>query len=165
MEKRLIMSNLAKLENELTEALQQVRYSGGTDRVNIVLKDWIEREELHYTIELPPVPVTLHPTEEKFPEMTARFQEITAEMYKVFLEKNNDYSKWNILGTGIVGLATRFWDKTSRIMNLVGFNIGTGEYTAPKKNMVEDEDIEKTFLDASNYGIIARIYLEGKWGK
>lgn len=106
-----------------------------------------------------------HPTEEKYPQMTTRFQEITDEMYKVFLEKNNDYSKWNILGTGIVGLATRFWDKTSRVMNLTGFDIGTGEYTAPKKNMVEDENIEKTFLDASNYGIIARIYLEGKWGR
>lgn len=106
-----------------------------------------------------------HITEEKYPEMTARFVEITNEMYKIFLEKNNDYSRWNILGTGIVGLATRFWDKTARIMNLVGFDIGTGEYITPKKNMVEDENIERTFLDASVYGIIARIYLEGKWGK
>lgn len=106
-----------------------------------------------------------HPTEINFPEMCTRFREIQAEMYEEFLKKNNDYSRWNILGTGIVGLATRFWDKTARIMNLVGFNIGTGEYTTPKQNMVEDERIEKTFMDASVYGIIARIYLEGKWGK
>lgn len=106
-----------------------------------------------------------HPTEQNFPEMTKRFIEIQDEMYKTFLDKNNDYSRWNILGTGIVGICTRFWDKTARIMNLCGFNIGTGEYIQPKKNMVEDENIEKTFLDASVYGIIARIYLEGKWGK
>lgn len=106
-----------------------------------------------------------HPTEEKFPEMTTRFREIIEEMYQTFLKKNNDYSRWNILATGIVGITTRFWDKTARIMNLVGFNIGTGEYTGPKENMVTDEKIEQTFLDASVYGIIARIYIEGKWGK
>lgn len=106
-----------------------------------------------------------HPTEQKFPEMTTRFREIQEEMYRVFLDKNNDYSRWNILATGLVGITTRFWDKTARIMNLVGFNIGTGEYSGYKDNMVRDEKIEQTFLDASVYGIIARIFIEGKWGK
>lgn len=124
--------------------------------IKVILNDFEEED-----IKLRP----LHPTEEKYPEQTKRFREILDEMYQTHLIKNADYSKWNVLGVGIVGIGTRFWDKTCRILNLIGFDITTGEYSGPKKNLVEDEKLEDTFRDASVYGIIARIYLEGKWGK
>jgi len=107
----------------------------------------------------------LHITEQKYPLQTQRFREILDEMYQTHLIKNADYSPYNVTATGIVGLMTRFWDKTARLMNLIGFDISTGEYTGMKENAVKDEKIDQTFIDASNYGVIARIYLEGKWGK
>lgn len=109
--------------------------------------------------------VKLHPTEEKYPEQTRRFREILDEMYQTHLDKNADYSSWNINATGIVGLTVRFWDKCARIMNLIGFDIGTGEYTGAKKNLVVDESVIDTFKDAGVYSIIARVWAEGKWGK
>lgn len=145
----------------LAEIMRDIQMHEGIESLRSELSRWSSDNMVAILI-----PRTkLHPTEEKYPEMTARFREIIEEMYQTFLAKNNDYSRWNILATGIVGITTRFWDKTARIMNLVGFNIGTGEYTGPKKNLVEDERIDQTFLDASVYGIIARIYIEGKWGK
>jgi len=107
----------------------------------------------------------LHPTEQKYPEQTRRFRELLEEEYQTHLAKNADYSSWNINATGIVGLVVRFWDKCARIMNLAGFDIGTGQYTGMKKNLVEDETIIDTFRDAGVYAKIARIYSEGKWGK
>lgn len=106
-----------------------------------------------------------HPTEQKYPEQTKRFRELLEEEYQTHLAKNADYSAWNINATGIVGLVVRFWDKCARIMNLAGFDIGTGQYTGMKKNLVEDETIIDTFRDAGVYAKIARIYSEGKWGK
>src|SRR5689334_1575926 len=69
----------------------------------------------------------IHPTEEKYPEQTKRFRELLEEEYQTHLVKNADYSAWNINATGIVGLVVRFWDKCARIMNLAGFDIGTGQ--------------------------------------
>lgn len=106
-----------------------------------------------------------HPTEIMYPEQTKRFKEILDEMYKTHLDKNADYSSWNINGTGLVGLVVRFWDKTARIMSLSGFDIGSGIFSGAKKNLVEDESIIDSFKDAGVYSIIARIYAEGKWGK
>lgn len=107
----------------------------------------------------------LHPTEEKYPLQTKRFREILDEMYQVHLKKNADYSPYNVNSTGIIGIMVRVWDKTARLMNLLGFDIATGNYTGQIDNLVLDEGIEDSFIDLSNYGIIGRIYLEGKWGK
>lgn len=106
-----------------------------------------------------------HPTEQKYPEQTKRFREILDEMYQTHLRKNADYSAWNILGTGTIGLTVRFWDKAARLMNLMGFDIGTGEYIGQKKALVLDESILDTVNDATVYGIIWRIFSEGKWGR
>ena len=55
-------------------------------------------------------------------------------MYQVYLEKNRDYSPMNILATGMVGVATRIWDKTARILSLLGWNLQTGEYLQERKS-------------------------------
>lgn len=107
---------------------------------------------------------TKHITEINYPEQTKRFREILDEMYQVHLEKNADYSPMNILATGIVGIATRIWDKTARVCNLLGFNLQTGEYYSERKS-TNDESIEDNLKDLGVYSIIGRIYREGKWGK
>lgn len=68
---------------------------------------------------------------------------------------------WRV--TGFVGLLTRIWDKTARLMSLGGFDIGTGKYTMEKE--AKNESIEDTLIDLANYAIIALIYRRGKWGK
>jgi len=106
-----------------------------------------------------------HPTEQKYPEQTKRFREILDGMYQTHLEKNADYSPYNILVTGMKGCVTRLWDKSARFFNLVGLNIGTWEWNEEKLNTVKDEPLEQTLIDWANYCIITRILREGKWGK
>lgn len=48
-------------------------------------------------------------------------------------------------------------------MNLMGFDIGTGEFTNPKDP--KNESIDDTLLDLANYAIITMILRKGKWGK
>lgn len=105
-----------------------------------------------------------HPTEQKYPQQVAAFREIIEKMYSTHLDKNSDYSPMNILATGVVGLATRIWDKTARICNLLGFNLQTGEYSEERKSK-KDESIEDNLLDLAVYAIIALIFRMGKWGK
>lgn len=141
---------------DLYKALESERYKRGTDAAEHIFNRWRDSFTL---------PVVLHPTEEKYPLQTQRFREILDEMYQTHLKKNADYSAMNILGTGEVGLTVRFWDKCARLMNLIGFDIQTGKFTGTKKNLVEDESIVDTVMDAAVYAIIFKIYNEGKWGK
>lgn len=106
----------------------------------------------------------LHITEQKYPEQTKRFREILDEMYQVHLDKNSDYSPMNILATGTVGVATRIWDKTARILSLLGWDLQTGQYSIERISP-KDESIEDNLKDLSVYCIIARLLREGKWGK
>lgn len=111
-----------------------------------------------------PESVVLHSTEQKYPEQTQMFKEIINRMYCTHLEKNADYSPMNILSTGIVGICTRIWDKTARILNLMGWNLQTGEFSSERKS-TKDESIEDNLLDLAVYCIIALIFRAGKWGK
>ena len=119
---------------------------------------------LRRAIEAGPSAQGLHPTEEKYPEQCAAFKAITSGMYRVHLDKNADYSPYNINATGEIGVITRIWDKVARLMSLSGFDIGTGEYKKPETAPL-NESIEDTLLDLANYAIIAKIHREGKWGK
>lgn len=104
-----------------------------------------------------------HATEQRFPEQCAEFKSIMENMYNVHLDKNLDYSPMNIVATGIVGVVTRLWDKTARLMNLSGFDIRDGKFTGEKE--AKNESIEDTLLDLANYAVIAAILRRGKWGK
>jgi len=105
----------------------------------------------------------IHPTEKMAPEQCKMFREVIERMYSTHLDKNQDYSKYNILATGFHGVVTRIWDKTARLMSLAGFNIGTGEYTGEKS--AKNESIEDTLIDLANYAVIALILRRNKWGK
>jgi hypothetical protein len=100
---------------------------------------------------------------ERYPEQTAAFEDIIQNMLDTYKMKMEDYSPWNMKGTGELGAITRLWDKTARLMNLMGFDIGTGKFTAYKDP--KNESIDDTLLDLANYAIITMILRKGKWGK
>ena len=105
--------------------------------------------------------------EKEWPEMTAEFKKIQKEQYELFLHKQHDYGPGNIsVGTqlqtpeevhlSLTGLWFRMNDKIQRLKNLLMSGRG---------NAVEGEPMEDAFLDVSNYGIMATVVKNGKWGK
>ena len=105
--------------------------------------------------------------EREWPEMTKEFKKIQQEQYELFLHKQHDYGPGNIsVGTqlqtedeihlSLTGLCFRMNDKIQRLNNLLMSGRG---------NAVEGEPMEDAFLDVSNYGIMATIVKNGKWGK
>ena len=113
----------------------------------------------------------IHPVvdqmEKEWPEMTAEFKRLQKEQYELFCRKQHDYGPGNIsVGTqlqtpdeihlSLTGLWFRMNDKIQRLKTLLMGNRG---------NAVEGEPMEDAYLDVSNYGIMATIVKNGKWGK
>ena len=105
--------------------------------------------------------------ENEWPEMTAEFRRVQREQYELFLHKQHDYGPGNIsVGTqlqtdeeihlSLTGLWFRMNDKIQRLKTLLMSGRG---------NAVEGEPMEDAYLDVSNYGIMATIVKNGKWGK
>ncbi len=104
--------------------------------------------------------------EKEWPEMTQEFKRIQHKQYELFLHKQHDYGPGNIsVGTqlqtaeevklSLTGLWFRMNDKIQRLKTL----LMTGRESAV------DEPLEDAYLDVSNYGIMATIVKNGKWGK
>ena len=105
--------------------------------------------------------------EEEWPEMTEEFKKIQRQQYVLFLHKQHDYGPGNIsVGTqlqtedevhlSLTGLWFRMNDKIQRLKNLL---------MNKRESAVKDEPMEDAYLDVSNYGIMATIVKNGKWGK
>ena len=105
--------------------------------------------------------------EEEWPEMTQEFRKIQREQYELFLHKQHDYGPGNIsvgspllteedVKLSLTGLWFRMNDKIQRLKTLL---------MSGKANAVKDEPMEDAFLDVSNYGIMATIVKNGKWGR
>ena len=105
--------------------------------------------------------------EKEWPEMTEEFRRLQKEQYELFLHKQHDYGPGNIsVGTqlqteeeihlSLTGLWFRMNDKIQRLKTLLMGN---------KQNAVDGEPMEDAYLDVSNYGIMATIVKNGKWGK
>ena len=104
--------------------------------------------------------------EEEWPEMTKEFKRLQREQYELFCKKQHDYGPGNIsVGTqlqtqdevhlALTGLWFRMNDKIQRLKTL----LLSGRETAV------GEPLEDAYLDVSNYGIMATIVKNGKWGK
>ena len=124
-----------------------------------VIKDSPRSESRDYDV--------IEQMEKEWPEMTAEFKKIQREQYELFLHKQHDYGPGNIsVGTmlqtpeeiqlSLTGLWFRMNDKIQRLKNLL---------MSGRENAVENEPMEDAFLDVSNYGIMATIVKNGKWGK
>tara|TARA_B100002019_G_C21015528_1_gene472126 strand:+ start:123 stop:572 length:450 start_codon:yes stop_codon:yes gene_type:complete len=104
--------------------------------------------------------------EKEWPEMTVEFKRIQREQYELFCRKQHDYGPGNIsVGTmlqteeevqlSLTGLWFRMNDKIQRLKNML----------MSKRDSAVDEPLEDAYLDVSNYGIMATIVKNGKWGK
>ena len=105
--------------------------------------------------------------EEDWPQMTAEFRRLQRVQYDLFLHKQHDYGPGNIsvgsqlkteeeVNLSLIGLWFRMNDKIQRLKTLL---------MGGKKAAVNGEPMEDAFLDVSNYGIMATIVKNGKWGK
>ena len=105
--------------------------------------------------------------EKEWPEMTKEFKRLQKEQYELFLHKQHDYGPGNIsVGTmlqtpeevklSLTGLWFRMNDKLQRVKTLLMHG---------RESAVKDEPLEDAYLDVSNYGIMATIVKNGKWGK
>ena len=104
--------------------------------------------------------------EKEWPEMTNEFKRLQREQYELFCRKQHDYGPGNIsVGTqlqtsdeiklSLTGLWFRMNDKIQRLKTLLMGN----------KESAVDEPLEDAYLDVSNYGIMATVVKNGKWGK
>ena len=105
--------------------------------------------------------------ENEYPELSQEFKIIQDEMYRMFAAKMLDYGLGNIsLGSNLeeeedkklslTGIWLRCNDKINRLKNLL---------RRDGKNFVGNESMLDSFMDISNYGIIARLVMENKWKK
>ena len=105
--------------------------------------------------------------EKEWPEMTAEFRRLQREQYELFLHKQHDYGPGNIsVGTmlqtpeevklSLTGLWFRMNDKLQRVKTLLMHG---------RESAVKDEPLEDAYLDVSNYGSMATIVKNGKWGR
>ena len=102
-----------------------------------------------------------------YPKMIAEFKKIQKEQFDLFCKKQHDYGPGNIsVGTtlqtdeevhlSLTGLWFRMNDKIQRLKTLL---------MSGRDNAVQGEPMEDAYLDVSNYGIMATIVKNGKWGK
>ena len=103
--------------------------------------------------------------ESKYPETTKEFRRLQQEQYRVFCEKQMDYGPGNIsvgsnletdeeIKMSLTGLWFRMNDKIQRMKTLLMSN-----------QNANNEPLEDSFLDVSNYGIMSTIVSNKKWGK
>ena len=117
---------------------------------------------IYYAPDLP----SLHKTEVNSPVQCQGFREEVGLMYRTHLSKNADYSPANILATGEIGLVTRLWDKTARLMNLTGikFKSVIHEGVQPPSKP-QHESINDTYSDMAVYAVIGKLLRTDRWGK
>jgi hypothetical protein len=103
--------------------------------------------------------------EKTYPELAYEFQQIQKEQYELFASKMMDYGLSNIslgstlenqddINLSITGIWLRCNDKINRLKNIL---------KRGGKNYVAGEAAIDSFIDISNYGIIAQLVLRGKW--
>lgn len=101
----------------------------------------------------------------RYPDTVDTFAQVQNENYEVFLQKQHDYGARNISLGGdmdneddqklaLIGITIRLNDKVQRLLNLV-----------KDSRDPQNESVRDAFLDISNYGAIAQVVMDGKWGK
>jgi hypothetical protein len=105
--------------------------------------------------------------EAEYPTLAKSFKQNQQEQYELFARKMMDYGISNIaLGSNLeeaddiqlslTGIWLRCNDKINRLKNML---------KRKGQNYVQDEPMIDSFIDISNYGIIAQLVMKGKWKK
>jgi hypothetical protein len=103
--------------------------------------------------------------ESQYPTIAENFKKIQQEQYQLFASKMLSYGRGNISLGGdlrnkedkqlsLTSIWIRISDKVNRLKNMVVKN---------QSNPLEDESIEDTWKDISNYCLIALIIGKDKW--
>ena len=111
--------------------------------------------------------ITIMEFEEKYPKLAKEFQKVQQEQYELFAGKMLDYGLSNIsLGSNLeekqdihlslTGIWLRCNDKINRLKNML---------KRDGKNYVAGETMMDSFIDISNYSIIAQLVMKNKWKK
>lgn len=93
-------------------------------------------------------------------EFVAKFETLTKEMIEKMKAKNNDYAGKrdplkNLRRHGTYGIIVRLDDKLSRLDSFLNPAEGV-------KQMVKDESIRDTFMDAATYNLLGIIMREAE---
>ena len=110
---------------------------------------------------------TVSDFEKMYPELAKEFKVVQKEQYELFAGKMLDYGLGNIaLGStleededvqlSLTGIWLRCNDKINRLKNML---------KRKGKSYVTDEPMIDSFIDISNYGVIAQLVMRGKWKK
>ena len=110
---------------------------------------------------------TVSDFEKMYPELAEEFKQIQKEQYDLFAGKMLDYGLSNI------SLGSNLEEKDDVHMSLTGIWLRCNDKINRLKNMlkregrsyVNDEPMIDSFIDISNYGIIAQLVMGGKWKK
>ena len=105
--------------------------------------------------------------EKTYPTLAEAFKETQKEQYELFASKMMDYGLSNIalgssleesedINLSLTGIWLRCNDKINRLKNML---------KRKGRNYVQDEPMIDSFIDISNYGIIAQLVMKGKWKK
>ena len=103
--------------------------------------------------------------EQKYPKLAVEFKQVQQKQYELFASKMMDYGLSNIslgstlekeedINLSITGIWLRCNDKINRLKNLLQRN---------GQNYVKGEAMIDSFIDISNYGIIAQLVFRDKW--
>ena len=103
--------------------------------------------------------------ESTYPSLAEEFRQIQKEQYELFAGKMMSYGRGNITLGGnltdeedknltLTSIWIRMSDKMNRLKNMVVKN---------QSNPLDDESIEDTWVDISNYSIIALLVGRDKW--
>ena len=103
--------------------------------------------------------------EQDWPQMTEEFKRLQREQYVLFCHKQHSY------GPGNISVGTQLQTKEDIKLSLTGLWFRINDKCQRLKTMImndienTDEPMEDAYLDISNYGIMATIVKNGKWGK
>jgi hypothetical protein len=103
--------------------------------------------------------------EREWPEMTKEFKRLQREQYELFCQKQQSY------GPGNISVGTQLQTKEDIKLSLTGLWFRINDKCQRLKTMImndienTDEPMADAYLDMSNYGIMATIVKNGKWGK
>jgi len=128
--------------------------------------------EVKFTIDkdtksYPKMSDTVRQMEKEYPVIAEEFKEIMVAQYELFAAKMLSYGMGNIsMGSNLetkdevkfslTSIWIRMNDKMNRLKNLVLLG---------NKNPLDNEPTIDSWVDITNYGIIAQIVSKGKWKK
>lgn len=110
---------------------------------------------------------TVRQMEKEYPVIAEEFKEIMVAQYELFAAKMLSYGMGNIsMGSNLetkdevkfslTSIWIRMNDKMNRLKNLVLLG---------NKNPLDNEPTMDSWIDLTNYGVIAQIVSKGKWKK